>query len=50
MLIVTTLLLTVGTTPASDQIPEGCEVVVLANDLGIHSRPEINNRSEVVWS
>ncbi len=32
------------------QIPEGYEVVVLANDLGIHSRPEINNRSEVVWS
>ncbi len=34
----------------SAQIPEGYEVVVLANDLGIHSRPEINNRSEVVWS
>ena len=35
---------------ASAQIPEGYEVVTLANDLGIHSRPEINNRSEVVWS
>ncbi len=32
------------------QIPEGFEVVQLANDLGIHSRPEINDRSEVVWS
>ncbi len=35
---------------ASAQVPEGYEVVVLANDLGIHSRPEINDRSEVVWS
>ncbi len=26
----------------SAQVPDGYEVVVLANDLGIHSRPEIN--------
>ncbi|MCH8966669.1 MAG: hypothetical protein IID43_03245, partial [Planctomycetes bacterium] len=32
------------------QVPEGYEVVVLANDLGVHQRPGINNRSEVVWS
>lgn len=32
------------------QVPDGYEVVVLANDLGIHSRPDINNRGDVVWS
>ena len=32
------------------QIPEGYEVVRLTNDLGIHVRANINNRSEVVWS
>ncbi len=37
-----------GVTPVPAQIPEGFEIVVLADDLGIHSRPEVHNRSEVV--
>lgn len=32
------------------QIPDGYEIIVLADDLGIHSVPEINNLGEVVWS
>lgn len=38
------------TTPSAAQAPDGMEVVVLANDLGIHSRSDINDRGEVVWS
>ncbi len=32
------------------QVPEGFEVVRLTNEQMIHSRPNINNASEVVWS
>lgn len=35
---------------AGGQVPEGFEVVTLANDLGFHSRASVNERSEVVWS
>lgn len=38
------------TTPSAGQVPEGMEVLVLAKDLGIHSRPDMNDQSEVVWS
>ncbi len=35
---------------ADGQVPEGFEVVRLTNEQMIHSRPSINNASEVVWS
>jgi len=37
---------------AKGQVPEGYEVVRLTapGDLAIHSRPDINNRGDVVWS
>lgn len=32
------------------QIPSGYEVIQLADDMGIHSRPAIDNNGDVVWS
>lgn len=32
------------------QVPDGYEVVVLSSQSGFYQRPEINNRSHVVWS